>query len=259
MTSPTIYQQAVREIYEAIAGVDTVTTCNAQYNAVIEGKTSTHEAEVYWEFTDGEVTYKVIIESKEQASSPELFTFMRTLRDIPGLVLGVVVTQPIYQKDIKEMANKAGILLYEMAQPAAKETWEAVIGNIQINIDKAWVKEAKEQAGLGDEPIQMSAEPKFSFIYDEAKNCIDTVQGIFDHYSKQKIDGNSGKQTIVHSFDAPAFLQTTHELVPFIKLDNITFDIEMLKIDNLVGTEMLESILEITLKYFGNVAKKKSH
>jgi hypothetical protein len=258
LTSPTIYQQAVREIYEAIAGVDTVTTNNVQYNAVIEGKTSTHEVEVYWEFTDGDVTYKLIVQSKEQASSPELFTFMRTLRDIPGLVLGVVVTQPIYQKDIKVMANKAGILLYEMVQPAATETWEAVIGNIQINVDKAWVKEAKEQAGLGDEPIQMNAEPKYSFIYNEAKNCIDTVQGIFDYYSKQKIDGNTGKQTMIHSFAAPAFLQTTHDLVPFIKLDNIPFDIEMLKVDNLVGREMLDNILDITLKYFGNATKKKS-
>ena len=258
MTSPTIYQQAVREIYEAIAGVDTVTTKNVQYNAVIEGKTSTHEAEVYWEFSDDDVTYKVIIESKEQASLPELFTFMRTLRDIPGLVLGVVVTQPIYQKDIKVMANKAGILLYEMVQPAAKETWEAVIGNIQVNVDKAWVKAAKEQAGLGDEPIQMSTEPKYSFIYNEEKSCIDSVQGIFDYYSQQKIEGNNGKQTIVHSFAAPTFLQTTHELVPFIKLDNITFDIEMLKVENLPGREMLDNILEITLKYFGNATKKKS-
>jgi hypothetical protein len=251
LTSPNVYQQAVRDIYEAIAGVDTVTTSKVQYNAVIEGKTSNHEVELYWELTDGDVTYKVIIQSKEQATLPELFNFMRTLRDIPGLVLGVVVTQPVYQKDIKDMAVNAGILLYEMLSTSDDEAWEAIVGNVRINMDKAWVKEAKEQAGLGDEPIAMSADPKYSYIYDEARNCLDTVQGIFDHYGKQQMDDGNGKQTIVHTFAAPTFLQTNHELVPFIKVNDITFDIEMVEVNNPRGNEMLENILEITLKYFG--------
>ncbi len=251
MISPNLYQQAVREIYEAITGVDTVKTCKAQYNAVIEGNTSTHEVDLYWEFTDGDVTYKVIILPKEQATLPELFSFMRTLRDIPGLVLGVVVTQPVYQKDIKDMAANAGILLYEMPPSTAIDTWEKLVSNVQINVDKAWVKEAKEQAGLGDEPIQMNSEPKYSYLYDEARNCLDTVQGIFDHYGNQETVGNGGKQTIVHSFAAPTFLQTNHELVPFIKLNNITFDLESEKVQNQIGAGMLANILDVTLKYFG--------
>lgn len=251
MTSPNLYQQAVREIYEAIAGVDTVKTYKAQYNAVIEGNTATHEVDLYWEFTDGDVTYKVIILPKEQATLPELFSFMRMLRDIPGLVLGVVVTQPVYQKDIKDMAANAGILLYEMPPSTAIETWEKLVSNVQINVDKAWVKEAKEQAGLGDEPIQMNSEPQYSYIYDEARNCLDTVQGIFDSYGNQETVGNGGKQTIVHSFTVPTFLQTNHELVPFIKLNNITFDLESEKVQNQIGAGMLANILDVTLKYFG--------
>lgn len=248
MTSPNVYQQAVSEIYEAIAGIDTVHTSKAQHNAVIAGNTSDHEVELYWEFTDGGVTYKVLVQSKEQASLPELFNFMRTLRDIPGLVLGVVVTQPVYQKDIKDMAANAGILLYEML-PTVVETWENMVGNVQINIDKAWVKAAKEQAGLGDEPIQMSSEPKYSYLYDEARNCLDSVQGVFEQYGKQQLSGD--KQTIVHSFAVPTFLQTNHELVPFIKVDNITFDLQQLEVSSQRGTEMLENILDIALEYFG--------
>lgn len=251
MTSQIVYQQAVREIYEAIEYVDIVTTCKAQYKTVLEGNTSTHEVDVYWEFTDGDVTYKVIIQPQEKASLTDLFNFARTLRDLPGLVLGVVISQPVYDKDIKEMAVNAGILLYEVMPNAIAETWENIVSDVRINVDKAWVKEAKELAGLGDEPVQMSADPKFSFIYDEAGNCLDTVQGVFEQYTGKQTEADGGKQTIVHSFSAPAFLQTTHELVPFIKVNDITFDIESVKVKNLMGIEMLENILGVTLRYFG--------
>lgn len=251
MTSPNVYQQAVREIYEAIAGIDTVTTCKAQINAVIEGRTSTHEADVYWEFTDGDITYRVVIQSKEQTSMAELFVFLRMLRDIPGQVMGVIVTQPVYQKDIKDMAVSAGILLYELTDPIATAVWEPVVSNVQVNVDKVWVKQAKEQAGLGDEPVQVSADPKYSFIYDDAGNCLDTVQRIFDEYGKRQQTSGDGPQTIVHTFAAPAFLQTNHVLVPFIKLDNITFDVELANINHRAGEEMLADILENILQYFG--------
>ena len=249
MTSLNVYQQAVREMYEAIASVDTVKTCKAQYNAVIEGKTSTHEADVYWEFTYGDITYKAVIQAKEQASLAELFVFLRMLRDIPGQVMGVIVTQPVYQKDIKDMAASAGILLYELTQPIADEIWEPVFSNVQVIVDKSWVKQAKEQAGLGDEPVQVSVEPKYSFIYDEAGNCLDTVQGIFAQYGKQQ--KASGQQTIVHTFSAPTFLQTNHALVPFIKLDNITFDVELVNVNQWAGVDMVADILDSTVRYFG--------
>lgn len=251
MTSPNIYQQAVREMYEAIADVDTVKTCKAQYNAMIEGKTSTHEVEAYWEFTDGDITYKVVIQAKEQASLAELFIFLRMLRDIPGQVIGVVVTQPVYQKDIKDMAANAGILLCELTQPITTEVWEPVVSNVQVNVDRPWVKQAKEQAGLGDEPVQVSADPKYSFIYDEAGNCIDTVQGIFDQYGKQHKVGSGEPQTIVHTFSVPTFLQTNHVLVPFIKLDNIMFDVELANVNHRAAEDMLANIVDIILKYFG--------
>jgi hypothetical protein len=249
LTSLNVYQQAVREIYEAIAGVDAVKTCKVQYNAVIEGKTSTHEADVYWEFTDGDITYKAVIQAKEQASLAELFIFLRMLRDIPGQVMGVIVTQPVYQKDIKDMAASAGILLFELTQPIVDEIWEPVVSNVQVSVDKAWVKQAKEQAGLGDEPVQVSVEPKYSFIYDEAGNCLDTVQGIFDQYGKQQ--KASGQQTIVHTFAAPTFLQTNHALVPFIKLDNITFAVELVNVNQWAGADMVADILDSIVRYFG--------
>jgi hypothetical protein len=252
LISQDIYQKAVRDIYEAIDGQAAVKTIKAQYNAVIEGKTSTHEADIYWEFTDGDITYKTVIQAKEQVGLGELFTFLRTVRDIPGQVMGVIVTQPVYKKDIKDMAANAGIILYELIAPIVQDVWEPVVSNIQINVDKPWVKEAKEKAGLGDESIQMNANPKYTFIYDESGNCLDSVQGVFDSYSNRRSAAETGLQTVVHTFAIPVFLQTNHELVPLIKLDNITFDLEFVNVNQMPGEDMLASILDKILRYFGH-------
>lgn len=250
MTSPSMYQQVVREIYEAIADVDTVKTLQEKYHAVIDGRTTTHEVDVYWEFTDGDITYKAVIQAEERTTLEELFKFLRIVRDIPGQVMGIIVTSPVYQRDIKEMAANAGILLCELAAPAAVEVWEPVVSNIRVNVDKAWVKEAKEKAGLGNEPVAVSSDPRYSFIYDESGNCVTTVQRIFDQYGKQLQASAGGPQTMVHTFNGSAFLQTNHELVPLIRLDNITFDVELANMNQIHSKEMLADILDSILHYF---------
>ncbi|QDR83009.1 hypothetical protein [Sporomusa termitida] len=252
MTTQNIYQQAVYDMYAAIAGAAAIKTIKAQYNAVIEGRTETHEADIYWEFTDGDIIYKILIQAKEQVSLGELFSFLRIVRDIPGQVMGVIVTQPVYKKDVKDMAANAGIILYELLAPLTAGIWEPVISNIRINVDAAWVKAAKEQAGLGDEMIQMNANPKYTFLYDENGNCVDSVQGVFDYYGKERNSAGTEQEKIVHSFAEPVFLQTHHEMVPFIKLDNITFDLEFVNANQMPGEEMLGQVFEKTLKYFGH-------
>lgn len=251
MTTENIYQQAVRDVYQAIGGENTVKTIQAQCNAVIEGRTATHDVDLYWEFTDGDITYKAVIQAKEQIGLGELFSFLTMIRDIPGQVMGIIVTQPVYQKDIKNMATNAGIILYELSALTAAEVWEPTISNIQINVDKAWVKEAKAKAGLRDEPIQMNANPKHTFLYDENGNCLDSVHGVFASYSKQQAAASSGRQSVVHSYAKPVFLQTNHELVPFIKLDNITFDLEIVNVNEVPGEDMRAYIRDCILKYFG--------
>lgn len=250
MTDNILYfEKVARDIFEAIGHKTSVQTLNAQHNASIEGKTAAHQADVYWEFTDGDITYKTVIQAREKATLPELLALLNIIRDIPGQTVGVLITQPVYQKDIKDMANSAGIILYELMAPLNQNVVEPFVDNIQINVDKEWVKREKERVGMGNEQVQIMSSPKYSFIYDEQGNCMDTVEGIFTIYGKQH--GVMGqKQSIVHTFSAPAFLQTNHELVPFVKLTSIAFDLEF-GINDLSGEEMVEYILDKVFRYFG--------
>lgn len=245
------FENAVRDLYEAIARVKSVETISAQHKSNIQGRTSSHDVDLYWEFTDGDLTYKTVIQAQEKTTLGELFTFMRTIRDIPGQTVGVVLTQPVYQKDIKEMAANAGIILYEQIIPE-QDLVEPVFSNIQVNVDKDWVKVEKERAGIGDEQVQVMSNPKYAFIYDDQGNCMDSVQGIFDNYGKYQDGLNQGeKKSIVHQFNTPVFLQTNHELVPFVKLNDIKFDLELVSVNELSGEEMVDYVLDKVFRYFG--------
>lgn len=245
------YEKVVRDIYEAIGRETSVKTLEVKHDFVLQGKTSEHQVDVYWEFNDGEITYKTVIRARETATLDELFGLLRIIQDIPGQTVGVLICQPVYKKDIQQMAASAGIILYEILPPSNHDIIEPVVENIQINVDKEWVKREKERAGIGDEPVQVSSHPKYAFIYDEHGNCIDSVQGIFNSYSKRREGMPIGqKQAIVHTFSTPTFLQTNHELVPFVKLTNIAFDLEFVRVHELAGEEMVEYILTRVFRYF---------
>ncbi|MEL7632854.1 hypothetical protein [Sporomusa sphaeroides] len=252
MDTKLYYEQVVRDIYEAIGRGTSVQTLAVRHNSLLQGKTSEHQTDVYWEFNDGELTYKTVIQARETATLDELFALLRIIRDIPGQTVGVLVTQPVYKKDIKDMADSAGIILYELFAPAAQDIVEPVIEHVRINVDKEWVKHEKEKAGIGDEQVQVMKQPKYAFIYDGQGHCVDSVQGIFDSYSKQRRGMPAGeKQAIAHTFHSPAFLQTNHALVPFVKLTSIEFDLEFVKVNELPGEEMVEYILSKVFRYFG--------
>ena len=252
MNNENFYEKAVRDIYEAIAREKTVKTLTARHKESIEGRTSTHEIDIFWEFTDEDITYKTVIQARETTTLAALFAMVRIIRDIPGQTIGVIITQPVYQKDIKDMAASAGIILYELIPPVTQDVVEQVVDNVRINVDKDWVKAEKQRGGLGDEPVQVTNQPKYAFLYDEQGRLLDSVQGIFDSYGKQRELALVGrKQSIVHTFSAPVFLQTNHELVPFVKLTSIDFDLEFMNANELPGEEMVEYILDKVFRFFG--------
>lgn len=251
MTDNLYYEKLIRDIYEAITREKRVKTLDARQQATVEGRTAGHEVDVYWEFTDDDITYKTIIQARTTTTLAELFAMVRIIRDIPGQTVGIIVTQPVYQKDIKDMAASAGIILYELIPPV-QDVVEPVVDNIRINVDKDWVKAEKERVGLGDEPVQVSHQPKYAFIYNEQGHCVDSIQGIFDSYSKRPdLTVGGQKQSFSHVFNPPVFLQTNHELVPFIKLLSMEFDLALVQANELPGEEMVEYILDKVFRFFG--------
>jgi len=249
------HEKILHNFITAIETENSVKTIQFQQNATIQGRISTHQVDAYWEFTDGDITYKTIIQVNgwdKVVSNAEMYRFVLLLRDIPGQVTGVLFTQPVYEKRIKDMAQDAGVVLYEIKIPSDSQSiWEPSVENVRINVDTDWVRNEKERLGLQNELIQVGGNPKYLYIYDEAGNCIDSVQGVFDTYVK-KNRGNYqlDKQEIIHTFAGEAFLQTDNELFPLVKLLNITFDLSFVDSTELEGEELVQNILGSVLKFY---------
>ena len=244
----------IDKIIHAIAMENSVETIKVEHNTSIEGRTGTYPVDVYWEFTDGEIIYKTIIQAgywDKVVGNNELFRFLSVLRDITGQVAGVLFTQPVYQKVTHQLARDVGITLYELQTPVEHDIWQPVIGNVDIKIDADWARAEKERLGMGDQQIRLGGEPKELFIYDAGGSCIDSVEGVFNDYIKnQRASQEFGEQTIHHEFKDSAFLQTNDELFPLLKLERISFDLSFVDSTEVQGEEMLHNILLSVLSYF---------
>lgn len=113
------YEQFVQSLYQAIIDAE-VTGLGGQKNIIVEtNKLLTgnnglkREFDIYWEFTQGGITYKNVIECKDYNSTiilEKIDAFDSKLKDFPNL-RGIFATTKGYQKGAKTKALHSGIEL----------------------------------------------------------------------------------------------------------------------------------------------------
>jgi hypothetical protein len=247
------YEKLVEGITSGIARLETVTTTQLERNSTLQGRMDNHPVDLYWEFTDGDITYKTVIHSscwEKAVSSSDLFKFVSLLRDIPGQTTGVLFSQPVYDKDIQQLAKDAGVLLFELSRETAAPRREAIVHNPGIQVDADWAKAEKERLGLEHETFQFSGDPKYLFLYDEQNNCVDSVHGVINGYLQRR-EGDSMERTSVHHyFETPTFLQTDNEFIPYVKLTSVMFDIEYVDPNEGLGDEIAQAVLAHVTGYY---------
>lgn len=246
-------EQLVEKIENGIAKLDEVSTTALVRNGTLQGRMDAHPVDLYWEFTDGDITYKTIIQAHswdKAATNADLFKFVSLLRDIPGQTTGVLFTQPVYHKDTKQLAKDAGVLLFELSKEAAAPRREAAVYNPNIQVDTAWAQAEKERLGLENETFQFSGEPKYLFLYDEKNNCIDSVHGVITDCLQRRDNDGTDRISVHHYFEQPTFLQVDNEFIPRLKLTGIMFDIEYIDPSENIGDEIAQTVLAYVLGYY---------
>ncbi len=107
------YELLVREIYQQMLDQDQALNVVVQHNVHKQGRATSHQIDVYWEFCLGGVTHKVVVQAKNWNNpirKGDVFTFKGVLEDMPGTV-GIMVTSSSYQKGAIEVAEAAGIMI----------------------------------------------------------------------------------------------------------------------------------------------------
>lgn len=228
-------ENLISKIIEVIKSQKGLESVQVERDIQVEGRTASYPVDLYWEFEAGNgVTYKVIAQVKnveKTLNKNELFQFANVLQDISGQVMGVIFTQPVYDKLVQDIAKDVGIMLYEMGNLQDQSMWQPNISNIKIDFDTDWIKAEKAKKGLEDTPISFSGDPKYMYIYDNQDFCIDSIEGIFNTYVKE-YTGNEdfSEKQIEHSFEKEVYLETGHELIPKVKINGVAFGLNFIQI-----------------------------
>ena len=152
------YEKLTQQVFSQIVNLkknDIIDTIDVQHDVTIQGKTTSHQIDVYWEFKVGNITYRTIIQAKDWKSKVKqehMYAFKGVLEDFPFGTNGIFVSRSGFQSGAVEVANKHGIKIYELRKPKNSD-FEGLLNkiilsihirtpdykNIKIGIDESWV------------------------------------------------------------------------------------------------------------------------
>lgn len=151
------YEKLAQAIFDQIINQKTVETIEVKQDVTIEGKTTTHQIDVYWEFDLGGIKYRTIIQAKDwknKVKQEQMLAFKAIIDDFPAGTMGVFVSRSGFQSGAITVAQKHGIKMYELREPTDKD-WEGTITKVNLQmtyrtprfekleliVDKEWLYE----------------------------------------------------------------------------------------------------------------------
>lgn len=257
------YELIVQKVFQSILNQKFVQNIKVEHDVTIQGKSTTHQIDVYWEFSDGISQYATIVQAKDynsKVSQDKLLTFKSVIDDLPIHPKGIFVTKTGYQKGAKEVAKANGILLYELRQPTDKD-WEGYIRdvvihlhcmvprieNFHIDIDGKWVQ---EQYGEQSVTLHITGNPNEMFLYDENREMICSLKQKIDELIKEQGKDDTSQKIECIFFD-PTFIDYGKEDIPLLKIKRISFDLSYSVLNDTIeinGNDVVKFILKNVLE-----------
>jgi hypothetical protein len=128
------YEILTQQVIKQLLAQDKILT-DVKHDVVIQGKTTRHQIDVYFEMVIGRTTYKSVVQCKNlkgRVCKSQILTFKSVLDDIPGQPRGIFVTRSKLQRGALDYARKLGITLYELREVADND-WDGLIRTVVIN------------------------------------------------------------------------------------------------------------------------------
>lgn len=228
------YEILTQGVFQKIIDQHFVKTVEVKHNVILKGKTTNHQIDVFWEYEISGILYQTLVQTKDWASAvkqEQLLTFKAVLDDLPGQPRGVFVTKTGYQSGALEVAEKNGIVLYELRKPGQID-FSGQIGtiaiemqlsgyrfeNLNVKMDEDWVRnELSKINHKGPYTFPISGRYDQMMLYDENDSEIGTFSDIL---SSENIGENSSL-VISKKFDN-AFIITPSEKIKKVKISEIT-------------------------------------
>lgn len=131
------YEKLTQNVFSQILNQTAVNTIDVQHDVILQGITTTHQIDVYWEFDFSGIKYRTIIQAKDwknKVPQKEMLAFKAIIDDLPSGTKGIYVSKSGYQSGAVEVAKKHGISIYCLREPS-DEDWDGMIKTLELNFD----------------------------------------------------------------------------------------------------------------------------
>ena len=262
--SGTYYEILSREVFESIANQNRVKTIDVLHNQKLQGKTTKHQIDVYWEFEDSGITYRNVVQVKDWGGSVtkgEMLKFLKVVEDLPNQPRGIFVSRNGYQKGAREVAEKHGILMYKLhVVDSEKSSVEVMLQvtsfghnttNYIMHFDPEWMNAECKRLGIPyPKPTKVEFYPAKLNFFDENGNIVANLHEIVDSYYPKE-PKNVKETRCHHEFKEPTFMDSGVPELPRYKVSAVDFMISAKKrveLRPMVLTSVVEFILENVLE-----------
>lgn len=257
------YEKIVQKVFQSILNQKSVENITVEHDVTLQGKSTTHQIDVYWKFSDGISQYSTIVQAKDyssRVSQEKLLAFKSVIDDLPERPKGIFVTKTGYQRGAKAYAEANDILLYELRHPT-DDDWNGYIRDISIKltmftpqisnfttyIDKDWV--CKNYPDAMDK-INIPSFTENDFLYNEkGDKTIPVLKLVNDLINAQSAESSS---TVVEKvFLEPTFIYYGKYDIKLLKINKISFMVDYNRYDDTIeihGDDIVKFILKNVLK-----------
>ena len=259
------YEILTQKIFNLILNNNRVKNINVDHDVELQGITAKHQIDVYWEFEEGGIKYRTIVQTKDwttqSVKQEQLFAFKCILSDLPSQPRGIFVTHKGFQSGARDFAEKNGIILYELREPTAEDKADWILSFdisidvftphfkiIRIEQDEEWkISELKRMSVPDNEVLKIKICLSDSTkLYDENGAEVATLQHLFNSLVPKGFE-ELPPTNLTHAFDKPTFIALQDARFSRMKLKAIEVSIskKLTKIEyQLKGEDFVGYILK---------------
>ncbi len=258
------YELITQQIFQEILDQDSVRTIQVKQNITLQGKSATHQIDVFWDFETGGICYATVVQAKDWSTpvnQGELLKFKAVLDDLPGQPRGIVVTRSGYQSGAREFAHAHGILLYELTETPDPPSPPIVLTDVswakirligvtpdmrllsEITVftpefsdatficDQEWLKEIEVR--FGSEVVKELLSTRFSkppqdvALYAEDGKQTGTLRDLYMKLVKEMREAEIANRHVNIPFELPVLMRTSVAPVPLVKLASLSVTISI--------------------------------
>jgi len=260
------YEVLVQAIFQEINNQESAKNITVERDVKLNGKSGIkHQIDVFWEFEIGGIIYSTIVQAKDWTCSvkqEQILALKSVLDDLPKQPRGIIVTKKGFQKGARKFAENHGIELFELKEIPKPPPVQMTLGsfvqvglnleeqcsetviypteyfNIKYILKKSWIK--RKSKNLGQESVSESLKTPPDWnqnLYNSSFQQIETIWEVIGEFLEPIQDEAelALENTLVYckslcyKFNFPTFFPTKSKFLPFVRIEGISFDIEITK------------------------------